>query len=310
MSEFSDCYYLFNATTEDAVSLIKKIRRYGLVLPQMGQYVPFLVDGAWNPAQSIDVVVEENSGVLLHYSYAQDHGLEIRIYDRSQESCVIDIQRQGPSENALDVMVSELERLGIARGHQLAEVRAILEETTQEGTVDLDSIRTRLGNALGIELLRWCGCADLLTQSPKELSRRFPEAIFVLKNRRGKIDNSLEPIPNEWCPKPGLPVFMYLPVPDGLVDEALLDRHVRHWQETNDWDDDKCVGFWVYTGYRRALPRRMRYLADRIMNLQKAFGSEHYEAALRRTIRGILAAADSRFDWEPYLTMKAGEQRL
>lgn len=79
MSEFSDCYYLFNATTEDAVSLIKKIRRYGLVLPQMGQYVPFLVDGAWNPAQLINAVIEKNSGILLHYLYAQDHGLWITI---------------------------------------------------------------------------------------------------------------------------------------------------------------------------------------------------------------------------------------
>lgn len=176
--------------------------------------------------------------------------------------------------------------------------------------MDLNSIRTRLGDALSIKLLRWCGCADLLTQSPKELSERFPEAIFVLKSRRGKVEQSPEPVPNEWCPTPGLPVFMYLPVPDGLVDDALLDRHVRHWQKTNDWNDDKYAGFWVYTSYQRALPSRMRYLADRIMNLQIAFGSEHYEAELRRTIRGILAAADSCFDWEPYLSMKAGEQRL
>ncbi len=120
----------------------------------------------------------------------------------------------------------------------------------------------------------------------------------------------MEPILNEWCPRPGLPAFMYFPVPDGDVDEVMLERHVRHWLETGDWDNEQQAGFWVYTGYCRALPSHLRFLADRIMNLELAFGSERYEAQLRRTIRGILAVTDPAFDWEPYLNMESGEQRL
>ncbi|MBW4443285.1 MAG: hypothetical protein KME10_18990 [Plectolyngbya sp. WJT66-NPBG17] len=47
MSEFSDCYYLLNATTEQVVSLIRKARCYGIVLPRNDRYVPFLINGAW-----------------------------------------------------------------------------------------------------------------------------------------------------------------------------------------------------------------------------------------------------------------------
>jgi hypothetical protein len=54
----------------------------------------------------------------------------------------------------------------------------------------------------------------------------------------------------------------------------------------------------------------MRYLADRIMNLELAFGTECYEQKLHQTIAGILTVADPAFDWEPYLNRKAGELRL
>jgi hypothetical protein len=103
---------------------------------------------------------------------------------------------------------------------------------------------------------------------------------------------------------------MYLPVPSGVIDEVMLERHVEHWLETQDWDQDRNAGFWVYTAYCRALPNRMRYLANRVMNIYQAFGDELYEVKLRQTIAGILAVTDPTFDWEPYLNKVAGEQRL
>ncbi|MGG6268783.1 hypothetical protein ACQ4M3_31485 [Leptolyngbya sp. AN03gr2] len=310
MSEFSDCYYFLNVDSKRVVSLLKKIRRYGMVLPGNDRYTPFLVDGAWDAGKLIDHVVENNPGVILHYSYAADHGLWIKVYDSSSEAFTIDIQMRGSSENDLETILVKAEELNVVKRDHTVQLRAILAEATTESIVDLESIRTQLSEALGIVFFKWLGCADLLMQSHKELSNRFPEAIFVLRSLRGKADKTIVPDPNEWCPKAGLPAFMYLPVPTGSVDELLLERHTQHWVETRDWDDNEQVGFWLYTAYRRALPNRMRYLADRIMNLELAFGSELYEAKLRQTIRGILAIADSNFDWEPYLSKKTGEQRL
>ncbi|MBF2027416.1 MAG: hypothetical protein IGS48_11690 [Oscillatoriales cyanobacterium C42_A2020_001] len=310
MSEFSDCYYLVDATSDDAIALAKKARRYSLIFPKTGRYVPFLVDGAWNAGQCIDVVIENNPGILLHYSYTADYGLWLNIYERSNKSCTIEIQRRSPSENDWHRILSELERLNLIGASQVPELQTIFENVSKESIVDLSNIRNRLGEILGVPFLKWFGCADLSIQPQKDLAQCFSEATFVLKSLRGKADKEIEPVPNEWCPHPGLPAFMYLPVPDGQVDETLLERHVRHWQKTNDWDDASHAGFWVYTGYCKALPSRMRYLANRIMNLEKAFGHERYEAELRRTIRGILATTDPTFDWEPYLNRKAGEQRL
>ena len=122
----------------------------------------------------------------------------------------------------------------------------------------------------------------------------------------GGIDDN---VPNKWCPVPGLPSFMYLPVPNGTVDPAHLERHVSHWLETGDWDEQKQVGFWLYTAYGRALPEDFRFLADRIMNLALAF-PDRYEDELRVTLRGILANVGAGFDWEPYFARELGEQSL
>lgn len=102
---------------------------------------------------------------------------------------------------------------------------------------------------------------------------------------------------------------MYRAVPDGSVESGVLERHVNHWLETGDWDENRQAGFWLYTAYGLALPEDLRFLADRVMNLALAF-PEQYEDELRVTLRGILASAPSDFDWEPYFTRQLGEQKL
>lgn len=310
MSEFSDCYYLLDATHDQVVSLIKRVRRYGVVLPPANRYTPFLVDGAYDAGSLIDIAIDHNPGIMLHYSYAEDHGLWLTAYNRTSLAFTIDIQRRGPSENDLDTILAQVEQLRLLPSNRLADLQGILADAAQEGMMDLSSIRIRLSQTLGIVFFQWLSCADLVVQSQKELSQRFPEAAFVLKSKRGQADKTIEPTPNEWCPRTDLPLFMYRPVPSGVVDEAMLERHVKHWLETDDWDQSRDAGFWLYTAYCRALPNRMRYLANRIMNLTLAFGAERYEEKLRQTIEGILTVADPAFDWEPYLNKRAGEQRL
>ncbi len=310
MSEFSDCFFLLDASHDQAVSLFSLVRRYGIVLPPANRYTPFLVDGACDAGSLIDTAIDHNPGIMLHYSYVEDHGLWLTAYDRTSSAFTIDIQRCGPSENDLDTILAQVEQLHLLPCDRLADLQDILAADAQEGMMDLSSIRTRLSQTLGIVFFQWLSCADLAVQSQKELSQRFPGAVFVSKSKRGQADKMIEPTPNEWCPRTGLPPLMYLPVPSGAVDEAMLERHVKHWLETHDWNESRDAGFWLYTAYCRALPNRMRYLANRIMNLTLAFGAERYEEKLRQTIEGVLTVADPAFDWEPYLNMRGGEQRL
>jgi hypothetical protein len=95
----------------------------------------------------------------------------------------------------------------------------------------------------------------------------------------------------------------FLPVPDGDVDEEMLELHLDYWLSGSDFDYERQDGGWMLTAYGKHLPRRYGYLGDRIMNLQLAtqWDNARYVEALRRTLRGILAVAPAGTDWEPYL---------
>jgi len=309
MSEFSDCYFLHNASPEDAEALLKRARRYGLILPASGKYVPFLVEGVHDAGGVAKAVVDQNQGVLLHYAYAADHGLRLVAYDGAVKKFLLDLQQRGPSELDPDAIVGGASRLGLLMGTRKRGFEALLAKALTDALLDVRDARTRIGRAFGLEFPEWVSCADLSRQSEREVRKRFPAARLVLKSLRGLADRAIASEPNEWCPTPGLPTEMYLPVPTGDVDGAMLERHCHHWLTTRDWDDERQVGFWMYTAYNRALPSRYAHLVTRLMNVELAF-SDSADENVRDTIRGILSVCDRDFDWEPYLARKAGEQRL
>jgi hypothetical protein len=178
-----------------------------------------------------------------------------------------------------------------------------------QAELDLKSARQLARTAFGCPLHEWTTCADLSRESEQSFRERFPDAQFILKSRRGQADNEHVGQPNEWCPVPGLPAWMYLPLPQGKHDAELVERHVQHWLATADFDAERQAGSWLLTAYQRALPSRYRFLADRMTNLRRAF-PESYERALRETICGILAVSQPDFDWQPYFDRKKGEIRL
>lgn len=306
MSEHSDCYYLKGLEPAGVGSLLKRARRYGLILGQVEGWIPFLVDGIADAGQAPVSVSQHNVGVLLHYSYAEDHALQLRVFDGAKESFVLEVQRRGPSKVDGARARGEAERLRLVRdAHALTSLLALADSKAE---VDLKSARDLARAAFGCPLHEGTTCADLSRESERSLRERFPDAQFILKSRRGQADAVHDALPNEWCEAPGLPAWMYLPVPQGTNDEELVERHVQHWLATADFDVERQAGSWLLTAYQRALPSRYRFLADRVMNLRLAF-PDSYEPALRETIRGILTVSQSDFDWQPYFDRKKGEIR-
>ena len=116
--------------------------------------------------------------------------------------------------------------------------------------------------------------------------------------------------PNQWCPRENAPPFMYLPVPSYDVDEKQVNRHYEYWIETNDFDNDNQIGFWLYNAYKKALPKDYKYLADRIMNILWAYGNKSYAEKLKQTIIGILSVSDRDFDFEPYFAKQLGGEKI
>jgi hypothetical protein len=278
-----------------------------LILPITTGWAPFLVDGRLEAGSVADIVAQQNTGILLHHAYAEDHGLRVVVLEGTRESFTIDLQRRGPSELDLARISTETVRLRLTPDDR--QLQALLVSASREGLLDLEEARRVLSEAFALKVPEWLGCADLSNQSERNLLKRFPDAQLVLKSLRGRSDKDRTMEPNEWCPTPGQLSFLYLPVPTGPVDSAKLELHVQHWLSTGDFDVERQAGFWMLTAYQRALPSRYFYLADRVMNLTMLF-PEQYEAMLRQTLRGILAVSPSNFDWEPYLARQAGEQRL
>jgi hypothetical protein len=93
----------------------------------------------------------------------------------------------------------------------------------------------------------------------------------------------ITPEPNKWCSLPGKPAFMYLPVPEtGLSasQKKAADIHLDFWKKNLDWDAEKQEGFWMYTYYKKHLPEKYKYLADRIMNSDYIDLRQSFEAII------------------------------
>jgi hypothetical protein len=309
VSEFSDSYYL-RAPADVARRLVTRVNAFGVVLPSDGPWTPFLLDEPRGAGDLLPEALAHNPGVLLIYYFAEDHGLGLSAYEGQEKRLQITGAADGPSENDIARTLSAVGELNIVRDDRVADLEALLAELALDERRDPGACRDRLGKAFGVGFLPWTSCAQLSRSSKRDLRQRFPTGLFVLERLRGKPPKMEHPEPNEWCPEPEMPPFMYWPVPDGPVDEAILTRHVRHWIETRDFDEARQAGFWLYNGYKRALPARFGFLADRIMNLSLAFPAERYDEELRRTLRGILAVVPKDFEWEPYLGRRAGETRL
>lgn len=82
MSEFSQSYHLHTSDKEEAVSLLKRSGKHGYVFEPTNGWVTFVIaDGDF----SVDeVVMEQNTGTLVHYVYAEDHGWELLVYIKNK----------------------------------------------------------------------------------------------------------------------------------------------------------------------------------------------------------------------------------
>ena len=86
MSEFSESYHLREASQGDAVKLLQRARLNGIVFPSSTQWTSFVPAGQdW---EGLEAIVQANSGILLHYSYGEDHGWIIEVYKDSERHMI------------------------------------------------------------------------------------------------------------------------------------------------------------------------------------------------------------------------------
>lgn len=82
MSEFSESYHFRSENAGDVVSLLKRAGLKGYVFPPQNGWVSFVAaENAFSPDQRI---VEKNTGTLLHFVSAEDHGWSFALFDGSE----------------------------------------------------------------------------------------------------------------------------------------------------------------------------------------------------------------------------------
>lgn len=80
MSEFSDSYHLSTDSQSLGIELLRRSRLEGYVFAPSNGWVTVLPAGqAFSPNADL---IAANDGVLLHYSYGDDHGWLFELYER------------------------------------------------------------------------------------------------------------------------------------------------------------------------------------------------------------------------------------
>ena len=81
MSEYSESYHLKAGSTEDGIDLLRRAGLRGFVLPASNGWVTVLPEG--EPFVPDEALIAANTGTLLYYASAEDHGWWFALYVRN-----------------------------------------------------------------------------------------------------------------------------------------------------------------------------------------------------------------------------------
>ena len=294
MSEFSDSYHLVTADPGEVVRLVEAAGRFGMLMPSTGRSIPFLVEGEDDAGGPLDAVVENNRGILIHYCFAEDHGCWVTFFDGPARLAWLSYMPRDPR-----LIENLAEATDILRGRGAIDdaVATRLRELARDMAME---VGPDVAMALGLGDVSWLSSKDLTYQSMEDLQERFPGAQFVNVERRGQIEAPPRPEPNEWCPQPDQPAYMYLPVPDVSrtpAQDELVRRHYRFWTAFDEWDDERQL--FMLDRYGQVLPDGYDHLPNRVMGLSMHGSAKERE--ILETLRAIIGLAGPGVDWEPYL---------
>ena len=106
MSEFSESFHLLSTDQQDGIALLKRSSLHGFVFPAANNWVTVLPEQFSFEAD--DPLIQANSGILLHYVHAEDHGWSIRIYNKNTLAFHFEVQYEEDMEGEQDLDLTEL----------------------------------------------------------------------------------------------------------------------------------------------------------------------------------------------------------
>lgn len=167
MSEFSESYHLRSERAEDAVELLRRVKRQGYVFPSVNGWVSFVADeGNFEPEERI---VAAASQPLLHFVSAEDHGWSFTLFDRGKVVCSYNCAW----ENDITVDDSEYSRAALEQLVPSADSESLDEFERRMHPTDFDELLGAntsriLAEALGLEHYEWLSYDYVATDGPDD----------------------------------------------------------------------------------------------------------------------------------------------
>ena len=85
MSEFSESYHLRGSDINEAAALLRRAGLKGYVFPPSNGWISFVAEQ--NSFEPDPRVVVKNTGTLLHYVSAEDHGWSFALFEGADLAC-------------------------------------------------------------------------------------------------------------------------------------------------------------------------------------------------------------------------------
>jgi hypothetical protein len=174
MSEFSESYHLRSDRAEDAMELLRHVRRKGYVYQPANGWVTFVAEGGvFEPDERIATAASQP---LLHFVSAEDHGWSFTLFDQGK----IVSGYRCDWENDITSDDSRYSREALQQLVPSAEPELLDEFERRMHPKDFDELlaanRSRLlAQALGLEHYEWLAYDYIASDSPDD----HPDVIEV-----------------------------------------------------------------------------------------------------------------------------------
>ncbi|OKP77884.1 hypothetical protein A3844_29180 [Paenibacillus helianthi] len=157
MSEFSASYHLQTSDQQKAVELIRASNNKGFVFPESNGWVTFIVKG---PAFGIrKAIVSLNPGLLVHYSYMEDHGWALSFFEKDELISTYKCdwtEELHIEKDKLDIVL--LRELIIKQGNSIEDLEKALDLAEDIGE---EPPAYFIANKLGLSYYEWLSADNI-----------------------------------------------------------------------------------------------------------------------------------------------------
>ena len=99
MSEFSSSFHFYKKTQDEVANLLKKNKVKAFVYKEFNNWVTAVVNN-----EDVKLIKDTNSGFLIEYNFAEDHGWEYRLFNGKEQVSVY----QCMWDNEISIIDSDL----------------------------------------------------------------------------------------------------------------------------------------------------------------------------------------------------------